>query len=77
MYASPIVYPLSIVPDQFRIYIILNPMTSVIEGFRSAFLNVGSFTIESLIYSIIISFIIMLLGLIIFNRTEKNFIDSI
>jgi len=77
MYASPIVYPLSIVPDRFRIYIILNPMTSVIEGFRSAFLNVGSFTIEPLIYSIIISFFIMLLGLIIFNRTEKNFIDSI
>ncbi len=77
MYASPIVYPLSLVPDDYKILIYLNPMTSIIEGFRFAFIGSGELTYDLFIYSFISTFVIFILGLIIFNRVEKNFIDTI
>ena len=77
MYASPIVYPLSIVPDSYRTILLANPMTPVIEGFRLAFIGRGNLDIELTIYSIVITIIIFFSGIIIFNRTEKSFIDTV
>lgn len=77
MYASPIVYPLSSVPDQYRNYIIANPMTPIIEGFRYIFLGVGQFSIMMYFYSLFVSIIIFIFGTLIFYRVEKNFIDSV
>ena len=77
MYASPIVYPLSIVPDDYKIFIYFNPMTSIIEGFRFAFIGSGELTYDLFIYSFITTLVIFIFGLIIFNRVEKNFIDTI
>ena len=77
MYASPIVYPLSVVPEKYKFYILANPMTPIIEGFRKAFIGVGSLDINLFFYSTIFSLISFLIGLLIFNKIEKNFIDTV
>lgn len=77
MYASPIVYPLSAVPDKYKYIILANPMTPVIEGFRQAFLGIGNLDSNLFIYSLTFTFIIFFLGLLIFNKVEKNFIDTV
>jgi len=77
MYATPIVYPLSVVPEKYRIFIIANPMTPVIEGFRQAFIGKGHLEFNMLIYSIIFTLITFILGLLIFNKVEQSFIDTV
>lgn len=77
MYATPVVYPSSIVPEQYRWIVSANPMTPIIDTFRHSFLGAGTFTMGSLIYSIGFTLITFILSLIIFNRTEKNFMDTV
>jgi lipopolysaccharide transport system permease protein len=77
MYATPIVYPLSFAPEKYRFLLQLNPMTSIIEAFRYAFLGQGTFSALSLGYSAGASLVILFAGIIIFNKTEKNFVDTI
>ena len=77
MYASPIIYPLSEVPDKYKIYIILNPITPVIEGFRYGFLGKGMLNVEMVAYSLMITVLVFISGLLIFNKIEKSFIDTV
>jgi lipopolysaccharide transport system permease protein len=77
MYATPVIYPLSAAPAKYRSIISLNPMSGLIETFRYGFIGTGQFYLGSFIYSIIASIVIFLLGLIIFNRVEKSFVDTI
>ncbi|WP_162126231.1 ABC transporter permease [Flavobacterium phycosphaerae] len=77
MYGTTVIYPLSTVPEAYKKYIELNPMTGIIEAFRYAFLGKGEFTIWSIGYSTVFTIIILFLGIIIFNKTEKNFVDTI
>ena len=77
MYVSPIVYPLSVVPEKYRIFIIANPMTPVIEGFRQAFIGKGHLDFNMFIYSIIFTLITFILGILIFNKVEQSFIDTV
>ncbi|MEL7122116.1 MAG: ABC transporter permease [Bacteroidota bacterium] len=77
MYATPVIYPLSTVPEQYRWLSVLNPMTSVIETFKHGFLGQGTFSWWYLSYSLIFLVILLLLGISIFNRTEKNFMDTV
>ena len=78
MYATPIIYPLSYLKAKgYGIIGYFNPMSGIIEAFRYAFLGKGEFTIFSLTYSVVITLIILFLGIIIFNKTEKNFVDTI
>lgn len=77
MYATPVIYPLSSIPEKYKWLIIANPMTAVIETFRYAFLGVGTVTPLNLIYSACCMFLLLLLGIIIFNKTEKTFIDTV
>ncbi len=77
MYATPVIYPLSSVPDRYKMWILLNPMTPVLEGFRSAFLGTGNFQPANLAISLGITVIIFLVGLAVFNYTEKDFMDSV
>jgi lipopolysaccharide transport system permease protein len=77
MYASPIVYPLSIVPEKYKWIIIANPVTSVIETFKYAFLGVGEFNWLHLGYSFGFTAILFLISLIIFHRVEKTFMDTV
>jgi lipopolysaccharide transport system permease protein len=77
MYATPIVYPLSSLQGNMKFLISLNPMTAVVEGIRKSFLGQGTMTVESLAYTIIITILVLLFGTIIYNRVEKNFVDTI
>jgi len=77
MYATTVIYPLSEVPVEYKKIIELNPMTGIIEAFRFAFLGKGEFTLWSIGYSIIITLVLLTLGILIFNKTEKNFVDTI
>jgi lipopolysaccharide transport system permease protein len=77
MYGTTVIYPLSAAPEQFKKYIELNPMTGIIEAFRYAFLGKGEFTAWSVGYSAIFTLVFLFLGIVIFNKTEKNFVDTI
>jgi lipopolysaccharide transport system permease protein len=77
MYGTTVIYPLSAAPEKYKTLIQLNPMTGIIEAFRFAFLGKGEFTVWSLGYSSIITVIVLFLGILIFNKTEKNFVDTI
>lgn len=77
MYATPVIYPLSTVPEKYRMWILLNPMTPVLEGFRFSFLGTGSFEPAHLALSCGITILIFLIGLSVFNYTEKDFMDTV
>lgn len=77
MYVTTVIYPLSSAPEKYRWLIEMNPMTGIIEAFRFAFLGKGEFTTWSLAYSSLVTLVIMVLGVFIFNKTEKNFVDTV
>jgi len=77
MYATPIVYPLSVAPAKWKWILSLNPMAPIIETFRHAFLGAGDVNILRLGISAIITLMILAVGLIIFGRVERNFIDTV
>ena len=78
MYATPIVYPLSYVTKPtLRSLMLLNPMTAVIETFKVGAFGQGQFSWESLAYSAVIILVLLLIGVLLFNRKQKFFIDTI
>jgi lipopolysaccharide transport system permease protein len=77
MYATTVIYPLSAAPAKYKWLIELNPMTGIIEAFRFGFLGQGEFTMNTFGYSVIFTFISLVLGVIIFNKTEKTFVDTV
>jgi lipopolysaccharide transport system permease protein len=77
MYATPIVYPLSLVSEKYRILFCLNPMTSVVESFRYIFFKESVIKLEYIFISIFISILVLILGMIFFNKTEKSFLDTV
>ena len=77
MFATPIVYPASLVPEKYRMIYALNPMTGVIEGFRSALLGTVTFPTQMVLMSFIVSLILFLTGLTYFNQVERHFADVI
>lgn len=80
VYFSAVPYPLSEVSDKMPDWawvVKYNPLTQIIEGFRYMILDIGIFTWSGFFYTLAISIILFLFGLIIFNRTEKNFIDTV
>lgn len=80
MYGTTVIYPLSEARKKFHdmVWLIeLNPMTGIIEAFRYAFLGKGEFTLWSIGYSVVVTIVVLLLGIVIFNKTEKNFVDTI
>jgi lipopolysaccharide transport system permease protein len=77
MYLTPIVYPLSQVPEKYRLFILINPMTAVVESFRGAFLGVNSITPQELLFSIFLSILFFISGIVIFSRVERTFMDTV
>lgn len=77
MYMTTVIYPLSSAPAKYRYLIELNPMTTIIETMRYAFLGSGSFDVFHLAYTTIVTLVILFVGIIIFNRTEKSFVDTV
>jgi len=80
MYATPIVYPLSLAKEKLGVYswiVTANPMAPIIETMKFAFLGEGAFSWNNLIYSLIFSLVLLFLGVIVFNRVEKTFMDTV
>lgn len=77
MYATTVIYPLSAAPAKYKWLIELNPMTGIIEALRFGFLGQGDFTINTFGYSLVFTLISLVLGVIIFNKTEKTFVDTV
>lgn len=78
MYATPIVYPMSMVPDErLKMAILLNPMTSIIETFKYSFFGEGYFSWGALSYSFAFMCILLLLGIVVFNRVQRSFMDTV
>lgn len=77
MFATPIVYPASSVPDKWKWIFIANPMTPVIENFRYAVLGVGYFDVQNWLISLFSTLCILVLGIILFSKVEKTFMDTV
>lgn len=80
MYATTVIYPLSTAIEKYPAYswiIEYNPMTPIIETFRYGFLGEGSFSWASLGYVTSITLVVLLSGIIIFNKVERNFVDTV
>ncbi len=77
MYATPVIYPISSLQGNWQWLVIANPMTPVVEVFRLAFLGVSGLTPMYLLYSIGFTAIILLIGVLIFNRVEATFMDTV
>ncbi|MGK7393403.1 MAG: ABC transporter permease [Candidatus Cyclobacteriaceae bacterium M3_2C_046] len=77
MYATPVIYPVSTIPEKYKTLIMLNPMSSIVEGFKFSFLGAGFFSWGWLGYSAAFMLLTLFLGIIIFNKTEKNFMDTV
>ena len=77
LYATPVIYPLSQVSETWRWLAALNPMTTVVESCRTVLLGRGALTPEMVILSIAMTLILLTSALILFTRTEKNFIDTV
>jgi lipopolysaccharide transport system permease protein len=76
-YATPVIYPLSSMSPKYQALIRLNPLTSIIEAFRYGFLGSGSVNFLQLGYSFAIMLIAIIIGVIIFNRVEATFMDTV
>ena len=78
MYATPIVYPISMVTsEKLRAIIMLNPMTSIIEAFKYATLGQGYFSWCALGYSFVFMSILLVWGVVIFNKVQRSFMDTV
>jgi len=77
MYAAPVVYPASSVPERFRLLYALNPMVAVIEGFRSALLNTNPMPWDFMLVGSITALLLLLSGVIYFRRMERLFADLV
>ncbi|MDB5258739.1 MAG: putative polysaccharide transporter permease protein [Chitinophagaceae bacterium] len=77
MYATPVIIPLSDVPAHYQWLMRINPMTPVIEAFRYVFLGTGTMDASGLVYSFAFTVILLFIGIIIFNKVEKSFIDTV
>jgi lipopolysaccharide transport system permease protein len=77
MFATPVIYPFSKVPDKYKPIIMLNPMTSIVESFRYFWLGTSTFSWNNLLYSFVFMVVVLLIGIVAFNRIQKNAMDSI
>ena len=77
MYATPVIYPSSSVPENYAWIVNLNPLVGLFDYMRYAYLGVGSFSLQTLVYPILFSIGILFLGVLIFNKTQKTFMDTV
>lgn len=77
MYATPIVYPVSMVPARFQWVLLINPVAPIVESFRYAFLGSGAVSLAHLSYSAAFTAAVLAVGTIMFNRVEQTFMDTV
>jgi lipopolysaccharide transport system permease protein len=77
MYATPVIYPMGTLPTNIQSVLWWNPLTHIIEAFKFVFLGAGSFDILGLSYSLFFASTVLFFGIVIFNKTEKSFMDTV
>lgn len=77
MYATPVIYASSSVPNNFKWVVEWNPLVGLFEYMRYAYIGIGKFNWEQLIYPISFSVIILIFGVLVFNKTQKTFMDTV
>ena len=77
MYATPVVYPTSAMPTKFSWLLHINPLTGIFECFRYAYLGTGSFQPMDLVISTLLIGILFFIGIVIYNKVEKSFMDTV
>ena len=77
MYATPVIYPTSMLSAKIQPYAKYNPLTGIFEGFKYAWMGVGEFHPIMLVYSSVIILILLAIGTVIFNKVEKGFMDTV
>ena len=77
MYLTPVVYPISTVNGVLGTLIMVNPMSSIIQNFKYALLGVGGFELSFWLLSIAVTLLLDLVGILLFNKVEKNFMDTV
>jgi lipopolysaccharide transport system permease protein len=77
MYATPVIYPASLVSPEHRFWLMLNPASPLIEAFRRGVLGVGTVTGPWMVYSAVVTAIVLALGLTLFGRASRTFVDTI
>ena len=77
MYASPVVYPLSVIPEKYHLLISINPMVGLIESVREILFGVSSLSVEYVLIGVAVNIIFLVIGILIFYRVEKNFLDTV
>ncbi|MEN5194423.1 ABC transporter permease [Sphingobacterium faecium] len=77
MYATPVIYPISAMPDRLKPIVALNPLAGIFECFKHAYLGVGEFNISLLIYPTVIIAFVLVIGTFVFNKVQRGFMDTI
>jgi len=77
MYASPVVYPISVIPEKYHLLISINPMVGLIESVREILFGVSSLSVEYVLIGVAVNIIFLVIGILIFYRVEKNFLDTV
>jgi len=77
MYITPVIYPVSSIPEKYRWVAVINPITPIVETFRAGFLGAGNASWGMLGYSAAFAAVILFIGVVIFNQVEKTFIDTV
>lgn len=77
LYATPVVYPLSVIPDRWKWVSAVNPMAGIVESYRYAFLGAGTVRGAYLAISAVATIVLLFTGILVFSRTERDFIDTV
>jgi lipopolysaccharide transport system permease protein len=77
MYITPVIYPSSVVPEKYKIFVFINPVAPLVEAFKYGLIGAGEFNPGRLLYSVVFTIILLFIGVILFNRTEQNFMDTV
>jgi len=77
MFATPVIYTVDKIDPVYRRIIMLNPLSPIIETFRYAYLGIGDFSLGSLLYSFLFMVILLLTGILVFNKVQHSFMDTI
>lgn len=77
MYVTPIIYSFTTISPKIKHWVSFNPLVAPIESFKYALFGIGEFSAVSLLYSVCWMLALMFVGIIVFNRAEKNFMDTV
>ncbi len=77
MYATTVIYPLSGIDAAYQPYVAAHPMTAILETFRYGFLGKGSFSWGLLGYSTAVVIVMLVIGVVVFNKVQKDFVDTV